>query len=746
MQINLARKWRSRRFEELIGQPLVVRMLKNSLYRDIFFPVYLLTGTRGCGKTTIARIFASAVNCYAYDQFKSDPQKVILPCLECSSCKAMLSLNHPDFIEIDAASHTGVDNIRQISESASFVPAMSRKKIYLIDEAHMLSKAAFNAFLKLLEEPPATACFILATTEINKIPETVKSRCLQLFFYPVNQLELSDYLSKICKEEKIGFERSALLSISAESGGSVRDAINLIERVKLVSSKLTSQAVADVLGSISSQDIITLIKLLLSSNSEELFLKLESKLERIHNSTQFWSKLTQAFIFLVNEKQKLNLDAKSEFSGFLDQDLKLLINRYPIALYSEFINLLVHYESLLFKSSQWQLVIRVLFIKMSDLVKSYNYPDLDFNKDTNIKPEKKTENNLNIKNLDSLNLLELDLLDINNKNQDIQKPEELNYQKLDLPNLDQQKLNTIKQDQPDLNRSDLSQKNFNQLEQPNLLSTKNKIDTFGDIDIDPDPSKSKAQEISKNNLQEIGDSQNNPDNSQENLKNNSLNNLQDNLKDGSQININLKEWPIFITELGKLDKLLCSLFSRACDIKLTDNKLEIIFEKHLNFYKDTFNNAKQVWHKILNKLFERDVFVELIFTVESKKKDHNNLESRTYKLNSQNNFQDSSLDNTNNLKNSLQDNQKDLKASAQNLLNSSQNNLQKDFRNSGVNSSGPKVNSYKNQSSNNYNNFNNSKISLKAKKIDFSKDYNIDEYPVTKKLLALFPGNIQEVE
>src|SRR5579863_10403001 len=148
VSLNLSRKWRSQNFDQIIGQDLSVRILKNSLYLGHYFPVYLFAGQRGCGKTSTARVFAAAVNCAALSDFQKDPKKAVIPCLECPSCCAMRDGNHPDFIEIDAASHTGVDNIRSIIESSSLLPLMGRKRVYLIDEAHMLSKAAFNAALK----------------------------------------------------------------------------------------------------------------------------------------------------------------------------------------------------------------------------------------------------------------------------------------------------------------------------------------------------------------------------------------------------------------------------------------------------------------------------------------------------------------------------------------------------------------------------------------------------------------------
>lgn len=182
MRLNLARKWRSKDFGSIIGQDLSVRMLKNTLYLGNFFPVYLFSGQRGCGKTTTARVFATAVNCDVLSDFQGEPKSHTIPCGLCPSCLEMRAGKHPDFIEIDAASHTGVDNVRQIIEASSLLPLMGKKKIYLIDEAHMLSKAAFNAFLKILEDPPGSVIFILATTDPQKIIETVRSRCFSSFF------------------------------------------------------------------------------------------------------------------------------------------------------------------------------------------------------------------------------------------------------------------------------------------------------------------------------------------------------------------------------------------------------------------------------------------------------------------------------------------------------------------------------------------------------------------------------------
>lgn len=271
-KLNLTRKWRSKNFKEIVGQSLVVRILQNSLYLKQFFPVYLFAGQRGCGKTSTARVFAAAVNCEKLEEFQKNPRSVTVPCLECQSCVAMSQGKHPDFIEIDAASYTGVDNVRNIIDASSFLPILGQKKIYLIDEAHMLSKAAFNAFLKILEEPPATVLFILATTDMHKILETVKSRCFQIFFDPVDHDKIVKHLQNVCQKEEINADVSGLSVIAQESQGSVRDAINLLEQVRFSVKKVDEQSVLNVLGHIDEATLCLLFEKLLDKNIVELLL------------------------------------------------------------------------------------------------------------------------------------------------------------------------------------------------------------------------------------------------------------------------------------------------------------------------------------------------------------------------------------------------------------------------------------------------------------------------------------------
>lgn len=291
LQQNLARKWRSRHFDSIIGQPLPVKVLKNSLYLGQFFPVYLFSGQRGCGKTTTARVFSAAINCEQLSAFQKSPKTNPVPCMTCASCVALQRGAHPDYIEIDAASHTGVDNVRALIEAASFMPVMGRKKIYLIDEAHMLSKAAFNALLKIMEEPPDAVVFMLATTDPDKIIETVRSRCFQLFFRPVDQAVLVEHLEAVCASEKISYERAGLETIVRASEGSVRDALNLVDQTRFAGGKITKMSVQGVLGVLDDERILALLSIVLTKGPRDLLSFLQSASLEQYSADRLWQSL-----------------------------------------------------------------------------------------------------------------------------------------------------------------------------------------------------------------------------------------------------------------------------------------------------------------------------------------------------------------------------------------------------------------------------------------------------------------------
>lgn len=365
VKLNLARKWRSKNFEEIIGQDLLIRMLKNGLYLQQFFPVYLFSGQRGCGKTTTARVFGAALNCDQLSMFQDQPQKNAVPCLLCVSCKAMEKGKHPDFIEIDAASHTGVDNVRMLIDSASLLPLLGRKKIYLIDEAHMLSKAAFNALLKILEEPPASVVFILATTDPQKIIETVRSRCFQLFFKPVETNTLQSRLRMVCEREEITYDDAGLATIVKRTEGSVRDALNLLEQIRFSSNSVTHEAVLRVLGYIDDQEMIALFRHVLRGSEQQLLLAI-SKMEWKKFSAQImWSQMLE----LVRTALWLRYDvAPTEFVEYHDE-IKEILRKCSVKQLTTFLQAMYDQELLFGKTTAKHDLLEMVLLQICQRMK-----------------------------------------------------------------------------------------------------------------------------------------------------------------------------------------------------------------------------------------------------------------------------------------------------------------------------------------------------------------------------------------
>lgn len=257
----LYRKYRPKRFQDVIGQEHITTILKNQILEGHVAHAYLFTGTRGTGKTSTAKIFAKALNC--------DAPIAGEPCGECPSCR-IAETGGVDIIELDAASNTGVEDMRALIDKARFAPLDLRVKVYIIDEAHMLSKSAFNALLKTLEEPPAHAVFILATTEVHKLPATVLSRCMRFDFRLVGKNALKDYLKKVYAAEGVNAEEEALDLIAAAAEGSVRDMLSIADRCMNFSSDLSYKDVLEVLGSGGRESTRALFNAVASSDISEI--------------------------------------------------------------------------------------------------------------------------------------------------------------------------------------------------------------------------------------------------------------------------------------------------------------------------------------------------------------------------------------------------------------------------------------------------------------------------------------------
>lgn len=358
--LNLTRKWRSKKFKEIIGQDLVVKILQNSLYKKAFFPVYLFSGQRGCGKTTTARVFAAAANCQQLEQFQKNPKEFQIPCLQCESCVAMTQMRHPDFVEIDAASYTGVDNIRNIIDTSSFLPVLSHKKIYLIDEVHMLSKAAFNAFLKILEEPPKFVVFILATTEIHKVPETVKSRCFQLFFNPVQIPVIVQHLQSICDQERIVYQDSALELIAQVCDGSLRDAINLLEQARFAGERVNKEVICSVLGYLDDQHVYDIVCAILEKKDTVLIARLD-ELHKASISVDYCVKRLQEFVY---DAMMLKYGLSPKFFLHIPDFAKEIIEAVDVSVIIHCFYELALLDELLAKTGKKQLVLESHLLSM----------------------------------------------------------------------------------------------------------------------------------------------------------------------------------------------------------------------------------------------------------------------------------------------------------------------------------------------------------------------------------------------
>ena len=265
----LARKYRPANFEEVIGQDHVVKALINSIESEKIHQAFIFSGTRGVGKTTIARILAKCLNC------ESGTKPTSKPCNKCSNTTEITAGRSVDFLEIDAASNTQVEKIRDLIETVEYKPAKGRYKIFLIDEVHMLSTASFNALLKTLEEPPPHVVFIFATTNPEKIPKTVQSRCLQLNLKTVNEEMLNNHLNQILQKEKIKHDDESIQLISKSANGSVRDALTILDQaIAHGNGKLDRNEVKKLLGTIDDSLLFELLEAIVDGDGKKVFDKL----------------------------------------------------------------------------------------------------------------------------------------------------------------------------------------------------------------------------------------------------------------------------------------------------------------------------------------------------------------------------------------------------------------------------------------------------------------------------------------
>lgn len=298
--VVLARKYRPQNFEDLLGQDALVQTLTNAIKNNRLHHAYILTGIRGVGKTTTARLIAKALNCTGLDG-KGGP--TIHPCGVCENCKAIAAGRHIDVMELDAASRTGVDDIREILDGVRYKPTNARYKIYIIDEVHMLSKNAFNALLKTLEEPPAHVKFIFATTEIRKVPVTVLSRCQRFDLQRLTIEDLTKLFNKIVAAENLKAEDEALHMIAKAADGSARDGLSLLDQaISLGAGVVKTDIVKEMIGLADRSQTFELFEKLVLGDTKETIIKLQEQYKNGANPTTLLQDLINITHLLAKTK------------------------------------------------------------------------------------------------------------------------------------------------------------------------------------------------------------------------------------------------------------------------------------------------------------------------------------------------------------------------------------------------------------------------------------------------------------
>lgn len=354
----LYRKFRPQEFEDVKGQEHIVTTLKNQIKADRIGHAYLFCGTRGTGKTTVAKIFAKAVNC----EHPVDGS----PCGECPTCKAIAEGSSMNVIEIDAASNNGVDNIRQIREEVTYRPTEGKFKVYIIDEVHMLSAGAFNALLKTLEEPPAYVIFILATTEAHKIPITILSRCQRYDFHRISIDTISDRLMELMREEQVDVEEKAIRYVAKAGDGSMRDALSLLDQCIAfhLGETLTYDNVLEVLGAVDTEIFSRLLRQILAKDIAGAVATLDTLVDEGREMgqmvTDFTWYLRNLLLMQSSDDMEDVLDVSKEHLNALKEEAQMVkpevLMRY-IRIFSELGNQIKY-------ASQKRILIEIAIIKL----------------------------------------------------------------------------------------------------------------------------------------------------------------------------------------------------------------------------------------------------------------------------------------------------------------------------------------------------------------------------------------------
>lgn len=384
--LSLYRKWRPQDFDEVFGQEHIKTILINALESQKISHAYLFAGPRGVGKTTVARILAKNLNCLQLVDGKS--------CKKCLMCQSYSKGENMDLIEIDAASNRGIDEVRELIEKIKFVPTQSKYKIFIIDEAHMLTKEAWNALLKTLEEPPAHAVFVLVTTEAHKIPATIHSRCQRLDFHRINTADMTARLNEIAKKEKLQIHESALSEIVRNAKGGMRDAISLLDQIQtFVGNKITLQDIELLLGVTNKKTTEEFLKNLYTSQKQASFLQIEKILEEGVDLERFIEEVIN--LLRLGLKIKFNLDEQliAEYGKDRISELKIYFSDFKVGKMLKILQALIQVKRMTKNSDIVELPLELAILELDEFqaeqISSLKQPDKDFHK-KNIQQSPKT--------------------------------------------------------------------------------------------------------------------------------------------------------------------------------------------------------------------------------------------------------------------------------------------------------------------------------------------------------------------
>ncbi len=426
MYQTLYRKYRPTTFDEVVGQDIIIRTIKNEIKNNKLNHAYIFSGPRGTGKTSTAKIIAKTINCENLNN--------LTPCNKCVNCTLYNNKQITDIIEIDAASNNGVDEIRELRNNVNLVPASGKYKIYIIDEVHMLTIGAFNALLKTLEEPPAHVIFILATTEIHKIPNTILSRCQKFDFNKISVNKIKERLEYIIKEEKIDIDDDAIVEIARLADGGMRDALSILDQVVAYSdSKITVDNIHEINGTIPQYELKELVENIINKNYNEIF----DVIDKYDNNGKNFVKLAEEVInfyrnILLSLNAKEYLEKNISYSEIYEE-LQNKITEHEIINNIKYFN-----ESIpeMKKSNNPKLLFETVIIKIlnneNDNVKSIKVEKVIEKviptKNVEVKPKEKPLPELN-NNIDYEFLNKLENIRINNTLCNFDKKEFLEFKK-----------------------------------------------------------------------------------------------------------------------------------------------------------------------------------------------------------------------------------------------------------------------------------------------------------------------------